>query len=877
VSPIQEGEEFNLSTDTTLYANWAIPEAARLFGLGEEQKVSVVVGNIRGLTTDGDSIFYVASNDTEPLIRRVDFSGTAETSITVTGVGAATVLGDVRSGQRDLAYSSGHIFVRENGSAGSKLFAISVTTGALTEVSLPAGKPFFEGQAWLRGNLIDFPDGRVGAVSKNRQDLTGTGLVCPDIATQCKVLRLYNIDVSSGVVTATFSEDILLADDDARVTTNPAHCWVGSSYTVAGGSYDGWPCDDHGIATDGTYLYQSHHSRGYKVWGLQSGGLPSYVVFNADGSKTDKSLEAVCGAPAGVSGGLCPISGPYTAGTPANFTLLNATYFTRDHKGNRYLMGDFGAGALLITKAATPPPGPGTQKSVSPPRSVVATAGDTQVSLSWEEPTVGAPILDYTVTVSPGGATCTTATRTCVISGLTNDTAYTFSVVARNADGESAGASAAATPVAGNGGEDNSSQDNSGGNQNQSNGNQNQSRNQNGNQNQSLNILPGGGSTPSVPPGRTQPARPPGQTPVTPPSPALAGPVTNLRAGQESGNYNRSFVGGQEVQAQFAQQGERGVVVRSSGFEMGVQVASSGSTNQFVSNPTAASPALSVSPGETLAINASRLMPGSIVQVWAVGANGQPELGRARVGESGTVDTRMSFLTGDAGATLAIGPRMIQVTATNADGEPVVVELAVYVPQGPLKPERYRELNQLPQLGPGQHTGTSAGKMISLTLTPIPEQSRLLMSAEDWVFTLDVSGTPQQRVDGGQNPGATLTHSGTSSLSGVGLMPGTTLSVWLFSDPTLVTTAVVDDAGAFSVDMVVDPALISAGEHTLQIQGVGPDGFIKAANLGVTVLASNSSVFSVAGLWTVGGLLTLLVLVAIVMIGVVRRHRSMEV
>jgi hypothetical protein len=450
-------------------------------------------------------------------------------------------------------------------------------------------------------------------------------------------------------------------------------------------------------------------------------------------------------------------------------------------------------------------------------------------------------------------------------------------VVARNADGESAGASAAATPVAGNGGEDNSSQDNSGGNQNQSNGNQNQSRNQNGNQNQSLNILPGGGSTRSVPPGRTQPARPPGQTPVTPPSPALAGPVTNLRAGQESGNYNRSFVGGQEVQAQFAQQGERGVVVRSSGFEMGVQVASSGSTNQFVSNPTAASPALSVSPGETLAINASRLMPGSIVQVWAVGANGQPELGRARVGESGTVDTRMSFLTGDAGATLAIGPRMIQVTATNADGEPVVVELAVYVPQGPLKPERYRELNQLPQLGPGQHTGTSAGKMISLTLTPIPEQSRLLMSAKDWVFTLDVSGTPQQRVDGGQNPGATLTHSGTSSLSGVGLMPGTTLSVWLFSDPTLVTTAVVDDAGAFSVDMVVDPALISAGEHTLQIQGVGPDGFIKAANLGVTVLASNSSVFSVAGLWTVGGLLTLLVLVAIVMIGVVRRHRSMEV
>jgi hypothetical protein len=39
----------------------------------------------------------------------------------------------------------------------------------------------------------------------------------------------------------------------------------------------------------------------------------------------------------------------------------------------------------------------------------------------------------------------------------------------------------------------------------------------------------------------------------------------------------------------------------------------------------------------------------------------------------------------------------------------------------------------------------------------------------------------------------------------------------------------------FSAEFFVDARLIAPGEHTLQIQGVGTDGFIKAANLGVLV------------------------------------------
>ena len=50
----------------------------------------------------------------------------------------------------------------------------------------------------------------------------------------------------------------------------------------------------------------------------------------------------------------------------------------------------------------------------------------------------GSPVLDYMATAIPGGATCTTAGTSCVVSGLANGTAYTFTVTARNAIGISA-------------------------------------------------------------------------------------------------------------------------------------------------------------------------------------------------------------------------------------------------------------------------------------------------------------------------------------------------------------------------------------------------------------------------------------------------------
>ena len=72
---------------------------------------------------------------------------------------------------------------------------------------------------------------------------------------------------------------------------------------------------------------------------------------------------------------------------------------------------------------------------------------------------------------------------------------------------------------------------------------------------------------------------------------------------------------------------------------------------------------------------------------------------------------------------------------------------------------------------------------------------------------------------------------GSAQLSGEGFLPGSTVRLWIFSDPTFVTEVQVADDGTFvgSAPLVALPN----GDHTVQVNGVSFDGLYRSATVGV--------------------------------------------
>ena len=487
--------------------------------------------------------------------------------------------------------------------------------------------------------------------------------------------------------------------------------------------------------------------------------------------------------------------------------MVNTTYFTRDHTNQRYIMGDYGAPRFLLTEAAIDQPlSDFTQAAPTAPGSVSAQSANQSATVSWAASTVsGGGSISYVVTSNPGGLTCSTSSTSCLVTGLANGTSYTFSVVARVGSVNSAAVvSPAVIP----------STATSGG---------------NGSSNA------GGASTVINPPSN------PGGGAATRGVPGLAaGPVPGVFSGPvvapggarviPSGPVTR--FGGIPTPTQTTSTGSS-IDVRSGGVNLGVRLRDSGSGG-VVMNPQTNQPELRVSSGGSTRLSGGGLQPGSTVQVWLPGVLDR-ELGRVGVGPDGVFDGEVALAHRSGEAPLPIGRHVMQVTGFDENGVETVIEMPVRIAQPPPTPELNRQAGVLPDLGPRQSMATSAGIPTPVVVTPMAQQRSVFVDGGDWALTVSVND-PSSEVSGQENvPFIRIAQSSRGEVSGGGFMPGTLASVWFFSEPTLVGTVTVEEDGRFSLEFLVSPQSIPSGDHTLQIQGVGSDGFIKAANLGVLV------------------------------------------
>lgn len=136
--------------------------------------------------------------------------------------------------------------------------------------------------------------------------------------------------------------------------------------------------------------------------------------------------------------GVCTV----TSGGALTFVTAGSCSINADQAGNGTYLAATTVGRTFPVNATVP----------GAPTGAVGTAGGGQVSVAFTAPASngGSAILDYTVTASPGGATATGATSPIQVTGLTNGTAYTFTVTARNSAGvgTASTASTAVTPKA---------------------------------------------------------------------------------------------------------------------------------------------------------------------------------------------------------------------------------------------------------------------------------------------------------------------------------------------------------------------------------------------------------------------------------------------
>ena len=220
-------------------------------------------------------------------------------------------------------------------------------------------------------------------------------------------------------------------------------------------------CDITGLTNGTSYFFTVTASN---VNGVSPESLASNIITPANVPGAPTGVSGTAGnaqvvvswtAPASTGGSaitsytVTSSVGGHTCTATAPATTCTVTGLTN---GIAYTFSVTASNASGTGPSSTPSSSVAPSTVPGAPTGVSGTAGNAQVVVSWTAPasTGGSAISSYTVSSSAAGYTCTATApaTTCTVTGLTNGTAYTFTVRASNATGAGSAstASSAVTP-----------------------------------------------------------------------------------------------------------------------------------------------------------------------------------------------------------------------------------------------------------------------------------------------------------------------------------------------------------------------------------------------------------------------------------------------
>jgi len=285
-----------------------------------------------------------------------------------------------------------------------------------------------------------------------------------------------------------------------------------------------------------------------------------------------------------------------------------------------------------------------------------------------------------------------------------------------------------------------------------------------------------------------------------------------------------ALVGGKEVVVKSEAKGSQAARFGAGKFVLDMGIKESDGTVESV----AGMPSVKIGRGGSAAVKGSGLQPSSRMQVFCLRQMGRLLSCRPSWWDQmGLLTAALTFGTPERQRPLPIGKQFIQMFGVDEDGNQTVLEIPVTISQPLPVPEINRVSGERPVLSPGQSVAFNAGTPETVSLSRADET--LSVVGEGWSFTVTDSAS------NGNSENLAFTRDAPMVFAGAGFMPGTRADVWLFSEPTLMGTVDIAADGTFEASFAVDSNFVPTGNHTLQIQGVGDDGFVRAANLGVVV------------------------------------------